>query len=183
MTERLLKGEIKYAKEKNRGEGQYGEWVLYNFTIVDKDWDGIFFDYFQSGNKPVPVVGMEYDVLEYEIKENTTDKGTFTNYSVTKLLLPEGAASKPKPVPQNLNTPSPQPNKQNGQAYISHGEAVCRIMEMVAKDDMVFDRPYYERLLKAFKFGIRFLTTETIPQQKTPKPEPEPQEPDPEIPF
>jgi len=193
--ERLMNGEIKFASKKKSGEsessdGSAYEWTLYNFTITDKEWDGIWFSYFQSGKKPIPEKGLRFDMLEYEIEE----KGEYTNYTVQKLLLPEGADPKPSPKPKPKGIlPGQAPKSNGGQAYINHGEVVVKLMDMAqAKEGGEIDRPIYERLLNAFKFGIRTLTTETTPPKPklkpVEKPKPEPvEEPPPEeiddIPF
>ena len=168
--ERLMNVEVKFAKHKMDGEGEYGPWSLWNFTLTDPDWDGIWFSSFKE-----PRVGMKIDVLEYEIEE----KGEFINYRAKKLIEAEGktAPSNPKPKPQTKGSAraTPAPNGNGGQAYINHGEVVCKLLAMASSPAGEIDRPVYEKLLNAFKWGIRVLTTETTPAPK-PKSKPEPEE-------
>lgn len=184
--DRLMNVVVKFAKKVKEGESEFGPWTLWNFTIVDPDWDGIWFSWFSGGVKPIPAVGMKLDALEYEVVE----KDGYTNYNAKKLLTHEDAsipASNPKPVtkPTTGGPKQASGSTNGGQAYINHGEVVCKLMDFaLAPDGSGIDRPLYKKLLNAFRYGIRVLTSETPPP--APKAEPEPiEEPPPEedLPF
>ena len=180
--ERLMNVAVKFAKKVKEGEGEYGPWVLWNFTITDPDWDGIWFSWFSGGNKPIPVAGLKVDMIEYEV----TEKDGYTNYNAKKLLVSETGASNPKPLPKNTTQGPKQASTTGTHPYINHGEVVCNLIGLSISGDGV-DRTRYEKLLNAFKFGIRALTTDApIKPKQEPKPEPVQEYPEPEedsIPF
>ncbi len=167
--DRLTNVEVKFAKVTD-GKSAKGKWKMCKFTITDPNWDGIWFGWFLGEGKPEPAVGMEIAELEYEVET----KGEYTNYNAKKLIVAEGSApqSNPKPKPQTTTGSSATASSGgNGQAYINHGECVVEIMQMTSVAGVI-DRPNYEKLLNAFKFGIRVLTTETAPAKTKPETEP-----------
>lgn len=173
--ERLMDIVVKFAQKKKEGEGKYGPWVIYDFKIDAPGWEDIYFGYLTNPDKIIPAVGMRIDVLEYEIEET----GEYTNYKVQKLLLPGSSNPKPKPKAK-LHGQAPQ--SSGGQAYINHGEVVCELMNMAQKNEGgEIDRPLYEKLLNAFRYGIRALTSDPPAPKSEPKPKPKPvEEPPPE---
>jgi len=80
----LVGARITKVYEGKSGEGKYGPWKAYSF-YTDKTGDDRF-DYFQSGKKPVPVVGMIIAFAEYEEKQ----EGEYLNRKVDKFTLAEG---------------------------------------------------------------------------------------------
>jgi len=177
--DRLMGVVVKFAKKVK--DGTYkdggGDWTLWNFTITAADWDGIWFSWFSGGTKPIPAVGMKLDVLEYEV----VDKDGYTNYNAKKLLVPEGSApaANPKPKPrQQTQTGKPAPSGNGGQAYINHGQVVVEMIKLASSPTGKVDRSAYEKILNAFKFGIRVLISEGPPPapkaETEPEPEPEP---------
>ena len=184
MIERLMNVTVTSAQKKTDGESKHGPWVIYDFKIDEPNWEDIWFGYLTNPDKIIPAVGMKIDVIEYEIEE----KGEYTNYKVKKLMVPEGEAptSNPKPKPkQAAGGPKQAPQSTNGgQAYINHGEVVCKLMGMAGAGEPNFNKHDYGRLLNAFLFGIRVLTGETAPPKPVEKQKPSdndyPQDPEPE---
>jgi len=66
-------------------DGSSWDWTAYNFYL-DGDGENRKFGYFQSGNKPVPLPGMNITLLEYDISQD----GEYTNHNVKKMTLAQG---------------------------------------------------------------------------------------------
>jgi hypothetical protein len=85
----LMGAVITAVSKKKTGDGNYGPWTLYNFqTDQSDDW----YSYFQSGDKPVPLVGMKIAFAEYTEEQN----GRYTNLVIDKLAVAEERVPPPQ---------------------------------------------------------------------------------------
>lgn len=141
--------EITKVQPGKTGESQYGSWKAYNFYISDPDWKDQKFGYFQSGQKPEPLVGMLLSKLEFEI----THKGEYTNYEVGKLEL----TSSEKPLPQTQiqtgkTKPKPEPGQKKEETKpLPEPPGQDRYLSMYmayAKDLVVAMMPFSKKLQK-----------------------------------
>lgn len=96
----LVGAKITKVNKGKSGEGQYGPWQAYSF-YTDKTGNDRF-DYFQSGKKPAPVVGMMIAFAEYEEEQ----KGEYMNRKVDKFTLAEGQEQPKQPPKSNGKSPA-----------------------------------------------------------------------------
>jgi len=92
MEEYLANKTITKAYRGKTGEGQYGPWVAWNFTIEGDDRK---FSYFSGGKKPEPFDGAFIMMAKYE----TVTKGQYTNYNVKELALGQPENNEPGQAP------------------------------------------------------------------------------------
>ena len=149
----LLNVEITRVHPGKTGESQYGSWKAYNFYISDPDWKDQKFGYFQSGQKPEPLVGMLLSKLEFTVTKETKNEIEYTNYEVKKLEL----TSSEKPLPQTQTQtgktePKPEPGQKKEETKpLPEPPDQNRYLSMYmayAKDLVVAMMPFSKKLQK-----------------------------------
>ena len=92
-------------KEK---DGKTYTWKLYKFKVDKSDLE---FGYFASGNKTIPAVGMELEVLQWDVTHSKD--GKYTNNTVSKLMIAG------LPTPQANPTPTPPQGRKRHHGPLS----------------------------------------------------------------
>jgi len=99
-------------------DGSSWDWTAYNFYL-DGDRENRKFGYFQSGNKPVPLPGMNITLLEYDISQ----EGQYTNYKVSKMMLAQGA-ERTTSLAQTTQTRAQTEDRRDLSMYVSYAKDI-----------------------------------------------------------
>jgi len=102
MGQVLTNVELMGVREGKSGQGQYGEWTMYTFTVRIAGWEQEKITYFKSGNKPAPTDGMM--VASLEVEEDYY-QGNFSGYKAKSMQINQGTPSNqpPRTVPPSVN--------------------------------------------------------------------------------